>query len=145
MKTASGYGKMNSKKQLKEFIDFPHELYKSDLNYVPELYVGQKELLWKGDKHPFYEHSSSKLFLARSNGKIVGRIAAIINTNHIAYVNKQEGFFGFFDCLQFVFQGVQTPAQLMMMMPYVFTLIVCLLNSKRATGPAGVGKHFDAK
>jgi ABC-type uncharacterized transport system permease subunit len=54
-------------------------------------------------------------------------------------------FFGFFDCLQFVFQGVQTPAQLMMMMPYVFTLIVCLLNSKRATGPAGVGKHFDAK
>ena len=89
---------VTSKKQLKEFIDFPHELYKSDLNYVPELYVGQKELLWKGDKHPFYEHSSSKLFLARSNGKIVGRIAAIINTNHIAYVNKQEGFFGFFDC-----------------------------------------------
>lgn len=87
-----------TKKQLKEFIDFPHELYASDPNYVPELYVGQKELLWKGDKHPFYEHSSSKLFLARRNGKTVGRIAAIINTNHIAYTNKQEGFFGFFDC-----------------------------------------------
>lgn len=89
---------VTTKKQLKEFIDFPHELYASDPNYVPELYVGQKELLWKGDKHPFYEHSSTKMFLARRNGKTVGRIAAVINTNHIAYVDKQEGFFGFFDC-----------------------------------------------
>lgn len=52
-------------------------------------------------------------------------------------------FFGFFDCLQFVFQGVKTPAQLLMMMPYVFTLVICLLNSKRSRGPAGVGKHYD--
>ncbi len=51
--------------------------------------------------------------------------------------------FGFFDCLQFVFQGVETPAQLFMMMPYVFTLLVCLLNTRRSKGPAGVGKHFD--
>lgn len=52
-------------------------------------------------------------------------------------------FFGFFDCLQFVFQGVRTPVQLLMMMPYVFTLLICLINAKRAKGPAGVGKHFD--
>lgn len=52
-------------------------------------------------------------------------------------------FFGFFDCLQFVFQGVNTPSQLLMMMPYVFTLLICLLNSKRARGPAGVGKFYD--
>lgn len=88
-----------TKKQLREFIDFPHELYADDANYVPELYVGQKELLCKDDKHPFYDHSFIKLFLARVDKKVVGRIAAIVNTNHIAYVNKKEGFFGFFDCI----------------------------------------------
>lgn len=51
--------------------------------------------------------------------------------------------FGFFDCLQFVFQGVRTPSQLLMMLPYVFTLIICVGNTKRSKGPAGVGKHFD--
>ena len=30
-----------------------------------------------------------------------------------------------------------------MMMPYVFTLVICLMNTGRATGPAGVGRHFD--
>jgi len=52
-------------------------------------------------------------------------------------------FFGFFDCLQFVFQRVNTPAQLLMMMPYVFTLLICLANTKRSRGPAGMGKFYD--
>ncbi len=53
-------------------------------------------------------------------------------------------FFGFFDCLQFVFQGVRTPSQILMMLPYVFTLIICVGNTKRSKGPAGVGQHFDS-
>jgi GNAT superfamily N-acetyltransferase len=87
-----------TKKQLREFIDFPHELYQGDPNYVPELYVGQKELLWKADNHPFFDHSEMRLYLARRAGKTVGRIAAILNNNHIEYVRQPEGFFGFFDC-----------------------------------------------
>lgn len=89
---------VKNKQQLREFIDFPHVLYAADPQYVPELYVGQKELLWKPDKHPFYDHSDTRLFLARQNGRVVGRIAAIVNNNHIAYINRREGFFGFFDC-----------------------------------------------
>ncbi len=89
---------VTDKKGLREFIDFPHDLYKNDPNYVPELYIGQKELLWKPDKHPFYLHSDLKLFLAKRDNKVVGRVAAILNRNHISYVGKEEGFFGFFDC-----------------------------------------------
>lgn len=53
-------------------------------------------------------------------------------------------FFGLFDCMQFVFQGVRTPSQILMMLPYVFTLIICVGNTNRAKGPAGVGQHFDS-
>jgi simple sugar transport system permease protein len=53
-------------------------------------------------------------------------------------------FYGFFDSMQFVFQGVDTPQQLLMMTPYVFILIVCLISAKRSRGPAGIGKFFDS-
>ena len=50
-------------------------------------------------KHPFHEHGQVKLFLAYKDNQIVGRIAAIVNGNHIEFTGKQDGFFGFFDCI----------------------------------------------
>jgi hypothetical protein len=90
--------KINSSKKIKEFIDFPHDLYKDDNNYVPELFVAQRDLL-DPKKHPFFEHSKLDLFLAYKNNKVVGRIAAIRNNNHIKFTGKQEGFFGFFESI----------------------------------------------
>jgi GNAT superfamily N-acetyltransferase len=87
---------VESKKDLAAFIDFPHELFKGDMNYVPELHIAQRDLLSPG-KHPFHEHSEVKLFLALENGKIKGRIAAIFNNNHNSFKNTKDGFFGFFD------------------------------------------------
>ncbi|MBS1586898.1 MAG: hypothetical protein JSS82_15290 [Bacteroidetes bacterium] len=89
---------VNNKKLLKEFIDFPHELYKNDSNYVPELFIAQRDLLTPG-KHPFHEHSSLQLFLAYKNNKVAGRIAAILNNNHNKFNGTNDGFFGFFDCI----------------------------------------------
>ncbi len=85
-------------RELKSFIDFPHSLYKNDPNYVPELYIAQKDLLTPG-KHPFHEHSKVQLFLARNGKEITGRIAAILNNNHNDYNHTTDGFFGFFDCI----------------------------------------------
>ncbi|MCJ8165982.1 hypothetical protein MKJ04_14125 [Pontibacter sp. E15-1] len=89
---------VETKQQLKAFIDFPHALYKDDPHYVPELYIAQKDLLTPG-KHPFHEHSVLQLYLAYQGNKIVGRVAAILNNNHNAFNNTQDGFFGFFDCV----------------------------------------------
>lgn len=88
--------KVSSSKELKKFIDFPHDLYKDDNNYVPELHIAQRDML-DSRKHPFFEHSKLDLFLAYKNEKVVGRIAAIRNNNHINFTGKKEGFFGFFD------------------------------------------------
>jgi GNAT superfamily N-acetyltransferase len=87
---------VSDKKELKSFIDFPHELYKNDANYVPELFIAQRDLL---TKHPFLQHSSLQLFLAYDNDVIVGRIAAICNNNHNAFNHTKDGFFGFFDTI----------------------------------------------
>ncbi|WP_210486017.1 hypothetical protein [Rufibacter aurantiacus] len=89
---------VNSKSLLKAFIDFPHELFKGDPNYVPELFLGQWDLLTPG-KHPFHDHSAVQPFLAYDGSKIVGRIAAVLNRNHNQTNQENDGFFGFFDCI----------------------------------------------
>lgn len=89
---------VETKKQRAEFIDFPHDLYLGDPNYVPELFIAQRDLL-DVEKHPFYKHSSIQLFLAYNEGKIEGRIAAIWNNNHNAFNKVNEGQFGYFDCV----------------------------------------------
>ena len=90
--------KVSTSGQLKSFIDFVHDLYKDDPNYVPELFIAQRDLLTPG-KHPFHEHSTVQLFLAYDDKIIVGRIAAILNSNYNTFNSVQEGFFGFFDCI----------------------------------------------
>ena len=85
-------------KELGKFIDFPHDLYKNDVNYVPELFIAQRDMLTPG-KHPFYEHSKVQLFLAYNGDRVTGRIAAIWNRNHNEFSGVRDGFFGFFDCI----------------------------------------------
>ncbi len=87
-----------NKKHLTQFIDFPHDLYAQDPNYVPMIFMEQEALL-NPKKSPFFKHSTAEYFLAKKNGEIVGRIAAIRNNNHIAFTGKNEGFFGFFDVI----------------------------------------------
>jgi GNAT superfamily N-acetyltransferase len=87
---------VRSKKELSAFIDFPHDLYADDPNYVPELFIAQRDLL---TKHPFLKHNSLQCFLVYDGDKITGRIAAIQNNAHNEFNNKTDGFFGFFDCI----------------------------------------------
>ena len=51
-------------------------------------------------------------------------------------------FFGFFDALQTVFQNF-FPSQLVMMTPYVFTLLIIAFGLGGGRAPAGVGKHIE--
>jgi len=90
-----------SSKDIKRFIDFAHELYEGDPNYVAELYLAQKEMFDR-KKYPFYEYGDARCFLAEVNGRIVGRIAAIKNHRYNSFHNSNIGFFGFFDFIESV-------------------------------------------
>ncbi len=85
-----------TKAEVKEFIQFQHDLYRGDAFYVPELYMAQKEM-FDIHKFPFYEYGEVKHFLAYQKNKIVGRISAISNPRYNTHHNCNVGFFGFFD------------------------------------------------
>ena len=51
-------------------------------------------------RNPFFEHAEADYFLARRNGRVVGRIAAISNRLHNEVHGDRVGFFGFFECEQ---------------------------------------------
>lgn len=53
-----------------------------------------------------------------------------------------SAFFGFFDALQTIFQSV-FPSQLVMMTPYVVTILVIVFGLKGGRSPAGTGKHVE--
>ncbi len=84
--------------EINRFIDFPHELYKGDPNYVPELFIAQKRL-FDQKKNPFFKHSKAEFFFAIDDGKIVGRVAVVKNGNYLKFSGESHGFFGFFDVI----------------------------------------------
>ncbi|MCV9387711.1 hypothetical protein [Reichenbachiella ulvae] len=91
--------KVSNKSDLKRFIDFPHDLYANDDNYVPELFLAQKDMMDK-KKYPFFNHSEADFFIALKGEEVVGRIAAIKNNNYIEYTGENSGSFGFFDVIE---------------------------------------------
>jgi len=88
---------VESASQLRRFIAYPNELYKDDPNYVAPL-TSERLEFFDFKKNPFYRSAKAKLFLARQNGQIAGRIATCVNFNHNEFHGEQAGFFGFFDC-----------------------------------------------
>ncbi len=89
---------VRTKKDLMTFIKLPWKIYEKDPYWVPPLLMDRKKLL-DTKKNPFYKHSEIELFLAKKDGEIVGRNAAIINHNHNKFHEEEIGFFGFFESI----------------------------------------------
>ena len=78
-----------NKKQLKQFVEFPNKLYKGNKYYCPPM--AQDEFnTFLPDKNPAFDYCESRQFLAYKDGKLVGRIAGIINQAHIERQNKKD-------------------------------------------------------
>ncbi len=92
---------VSNARQMKTFIDFPHELYSEDPNYVPEIYLAQRELHSRKN-NPFFQHAEAQCFLAYRKKQVVGRVAAIHNRNYNDFHDVKVGFFGFFDVVNAV-------------------------------------------
>jgi GNAT superfamily N-acetyltransferase len=87
-----------TKRDRDQFITFPERLYQDNPYWVPPLRFERREFL-DPRKNPFFEHADVKLFLAvDAGGTVRGRIAGIVNFNHISTHNEKVGFFGLFEC-----------------------------------------------
>ena len=82
---------------LDAFIRYAWEIYRDDPLWVPPLLPMQREFLDR-DKGPFFEFGQAEYFLARRDGRIVGRISAHVNGLYEKHHDAETGFFGFFEC-----------------------------------------------
>ena len=89
---------VKGRRDLKKFIAFPNKLFKDVPSYIPALNFDEMNLLT--DKNPSLEHCSRELYLAERDGKIVGRVAAIINRSVNEHWNKKAVRFGWFDFIE---------------------------------------------
>lgn len=89
---------VESRRQRKEFINFPWKLYADDPNWIPPLLAEHKRLLGYRH-HPFYDDGVIQTFLAYRDGEVCGRVAAIVNGPYNRRAEEKRGFFGFFESL----------------------------------------------
>lgn len=82
----------------REFVELPWRLYRDDPHWIPPLRQNLRELL-NFSPHPFYLRNQIQPFLARRDGQVVGRVAAILNQEHIDRYKEPIGFFGFFESI----------------------------------------------
>lgn len=88
--------KVSSSKELKDFIRFNYELYKNNPYSVPDL-CDDMVNTFSTKKNPAFEFCEADYFLAYKEGKLVGRVAAIINHRANETWNKKEVRFGWID------------------------------------------------
>lgn len=88
--------KVSDRRELKRFIRFNYELYKHNPYSVPDLYDDMLNTFNK-KKNAAFEFCEAEYFLAYKDGKLVGRVAAIINHRANQAWNKKEVRFGWID------------------------------------------------
>lgn len=88
--------KVETKCQLKAFINFFYDLYRDCPYAVPYLFTDEVNTLRK-DRNPAFAFCEADYFLAYKDGKVVGRIAAIINKRANEHWKRKMVRFGWFD------------------------------------------------
>jgi len=84
------------KKDLKDFVRFPYDLYRDHPVWVPPLkMMANRE--FDREKNGFFEHAEAAFFMVRDGDRVLGRIAAFLNLNYMKYYDDKVGFFGSFE------------------------------------------------
>jgi GNAT superfamily N-acetyltransferase len=81
---------------LKAFIDLPYRLHANHPLWVPPLRL-ERWLFLSRRMNAFFSHGEAEYFLARRDGRVVGRISAQVNHAFNDYQKKNWGWFGFLE------------------------------------------------
>ena len=88
--------KVESKRDLKTFIEFHYDLYEGSEYDVPNLYSDELNTLSK-DRNAAFEFCEAEYYLAYKDGKLAGRVAAIINNRANERWGRKSVRFGWID------------------------------------------------
>ena len=88
---------VQTKKQIKDFLDFPLKLYKGNKSFVPPLY-GDEKKMFRAD-YVYYDTCKSVFFVAYEDKKPVGRIQGILQMASNEKNNEKRVRFTRFDTI----------------------------------------------
>ena len=91
--------KVETKEDLKAFIEFHYDLYEGNEYDVPNLYSDEVNTLSK-DKNAAFDFCVANYYLAIRDNKVVGRVAAIINNKANEKWNQKRVRFGWIDFIE---------------------------------------------
>jgi GNAT superfamily N-acetyltransferase len=89
---------VETKDSLKQFIKYPWQLYKDYPNWIAPLkYELTKRINPK--KNSFFRRGAGRFFLAKRDGKVVGRISVSIDPGNMKKPGGREGNFGCYESI----------------------------------------------
>lgn len=89
---------VESRRDLREFVDFPWQVYRDDPQWVPPLKHEVRRFLDRR-RHPFYRHGEALPLLARLGNRVVGRVVVSDDPRYNEQHGTNLGAFGMFECL----------------------------------------------
>jgi hypothetical protein len=87
---------VRTRRELKQFVAFQYSLYRGNHYWVPPLHADELHTLRK-DKNPAFEFCEANYWLCYRGGRIVGRIAGILNKKYNERWNRKAARFGWID------------------------------------------------
>ena len=69
---------VRTRSELRRFVNYPNVLYKDVPQYIPSM-IGDDLSDWNPKKNPAFSYCDAKCWLAWRDGKVVGRIGAILS------------------------------------------------------------------
>lgn len=87
---------VGSRRDLREFIELPFRLHSTSSVWVPPLRI-ERRLFLSHRVNAFFKHGDAELFLARRDGRVVGRLSAQYDEAFNAHHGNDWGQFGFLE------------------------------------------------
>jgi GNAT superfamily N-acetyltransferase len=87
---------VSSRRDRREFIELPFRLHANDPHWIPPLKL-ERRLFLSPRFNAWFKHGEAQLFLARRDGRVVGRISAQIDHAYNDYHDSDWGWFGFLE------------------------------------------------
>jgi hypothetical protein len=115
---------------LKRWVELPNALYRDDANYIPQILREERDF-FSPAKNPSFKVSKTKLLLARSGERVVGRICGIIHSLETRKLGYMRGRFGWFE-------SVDDPDVATALLGYLEKWFIAE-GCREMTGPHGFG------
>ena len=87
---------VRTRRDRREFVSLPFRLHANAEQWIPPLKLERRAFL-SPRLNSWFKHAEAQLFLARRDGRVVGRISAQIDRNFNAYQGNDWWLFGFLE------------------------------------------------